>query len=442
MNGQKQSCGAITLAVVMLVCLVAATAGSADAQTTWHVPGDPGAATIAEALASAVAGDTIVIAPGTYFEHDLVMTEGVLLRSELNDAQSVIVDAAGLGRVITGTDLTGATEISSVTLTGGAATGGDPDGLGGALYLLRSSPVINDCRFVDNSADYGGALYMRDHSDPVVGDCTFEGNASAAAGGGVFCHLDSAPVFSLCTFAANTALGLGGGLYAAEGCAVSVAQCTFADNDAPLGAAMSSWNDSPASVTGTLVAENLTGWAVEGDLGSVATFSCTDIHGNEGGDWTGPLADQVDSDGNFSANPLFCRQSGTLSPFSLAEDSPCVDAPDGCGQIGAWGVGCGPIVGVPGLPNASRLYPGAPNPFNPVTIIRFELERTGSTQLQIYAVDGRLVATLVDGSLPAGLHERTWDGTDRSGQRVASGIYFCRLTAGEFQQTQRMALVK
>ena len=109
MNGPKPSCGAITLAMVMLVCLVAATAGSVGAQTTWHVPDDPEAATIAEALASALAGDTIVIAPGTYFEHDLVMTEGVLLRSELNDAQNVIVDAAGLGRVMTGTDLTGAT---------------------------------------------------------------------------------------------------------------------------------------------------------------------------------------------------------------------------------------------------------------------------------------------------------------------------------------------
>ena len=192
MNGPKPSCGAITLAAVMLVGLVAATAGSAGAQTTWHVPDDPGAATIAEALASAVAGDTIVVAPGTYFEHDLAMTEGVLLRSELNDAQSVIVDAAGLGRVMTGTDLTGATEISSITLTGGPATGGDPDGLGGAVYLLRSSPALNDCRFVDNSADYGGAFYLRDHSDPVVVGCTFAGNASASAGRG-----SSAPARSM-----------------------------------------------------------------------------------------------------------------------------------------------------------------------------------------------------------------------------------------------------
>jgi hypothetical protein len=428
--------------VAMLACLAIGALAPARGQTIWHVPDDPGAATIAEALASAIAGDSILIAPGTYFEHDLVMTEGVLLRSELNDPLSVVIDAQSQGRVLTGTDLTSATAIVGVTLTGGLATGGDPDGLGGAVYLLRSSPVISDCVFYANVADYGGGLYLRDLSDPVVTNCTFEANESASAGGGVFCHRNAAPNFSFCTFAGNAALGLGGGLYITNASQPSLEHCTFADNEAALGAAFSSWRESPAIVTGVLIAENLAGWAVEGDFNSTATFSCSDIYGNEGGDWQGPLADQVGFDGNFSADPFFCRQSASLSPYSLAEDSPCVDAPGGCGQVGAWQIGCGPVVGVPGLPSVSRLHPSHPNPFNPATVIRFDLARGGPVALRIYAVDGRLVATLVDGTLPAGAHQRTWDGTDRDGRRVASGVYFCRLVAGPDRQTQRMALVK
>jgi hypothetical protein len=442
MNGIRPIQNPLTSLVAMMACLALGTVAPAGAQTIWHVPDDPGAATIAEALASAVAGDSILIAPGTYFEHDLVMTEGVLLRSELNDPHSVIIDAASQGRVMIGIDLTSATAIVGVTLTGGLASGGDPDGLGGAMFLLRSSPDIGDCVIQANAADYGGGLYLRDLSDPVVTNCRFVANESASAGGGVFCHLNAAPLFSLCTFAANTAFGLGGGLFASSGSHPSLEQCTFADNEALLGAAMSSWSDSPASVAGVLIAENLAGWAVEGDLNSTATFSCCDIFGNEGGDWQGPLADQVGSEGNFSADPFFCRESASLSPYSLAEDSPCVDAPGGCGQVGAWGVGCGAVVGVPGIPIASRLHPSHPNPFNPATVIRFDLVRDGPVALQIYAVDGRLIATLIDEPLPAGAHQRTWDGTDRNGRRVASGVYFCRLVAGPDRQTQRMALVK
>jgi len=432
----------LAVLLAMLVCLVTGSATPAGAQTVWHVPDDPGAATIAEALASAQAGDEIIIAPGAYLEYDLIMTEGVYLRSEANDPQSVIVDAAGLGRILTGTDLTGATIISGLTLTGGLATGGDPEGLGGAIYLLRSSPQINDCHFQANIADYGGGLYLRDHSDPVVTSCTFAANQSASAGGGAFCHLSCTPAFSLCTFAGNTALGIGGGFYAALGSNPSLVGCTFADNDAPLGAAISGWGESVATVTGTLVAENSGGWAVEGDLGSTAAFSCSDIFGNEGGDWQGPIADQVGGEGNFSADPAFCRSANSLFPYTLDEDSPCVDAPEGCGQVGAWGIGCGTGVGVPIALIVNRLHPNHPNPFNPTTVIRFDLARDGPVALKVYAVDGRQVATLVNEALPAGTHQRTWDGTDRNGRRVASGVYFCQIVAGTYRQTQRMALVK
>ncbi len=84
----------------------------------------------------------------------------------------------------------------------------------------------------------------------------------------------------------------------------------------------------------------------------------------------------------------------------------------------------------------------APNPFNPVTMIRFDLPQEAEVRLAIYDVTGRLVAALVDEYLEAGELAHLWDGKDESGQAVKSGIYFARLDAGEFTATRKMVLLR
>jgi agmatine/peptidylarginine deiminase len=74
------------------------------------------------------------------------------------------------------------------------------------------------------------------------------------------------------------------------------------------------------------------------------------------------------------------------------------------------------------------LHQNAPNPFNPVTEIAFDLPETAEVELAVYSVSGRKVATLVDGPADAGRHHATWNGTDDGGRSVASGVYFFRLT--------------
>ena len=88
------------------------------------------------------------------------------------------------------------------------------------------------------------------------------------------------------------------------------------------------------------------------------------------------------------------------------------------------------------------LHPNTPNPFNPVTEIRFELPRDESVTLSIYDVRGRLVRTLVGGARPAGLHRTRWDGRDERGIPVASGVYLYRLQAGEKAIVRKMVLMK
>jgi len=89
-----------------------------------------------------------------------------------------------------------------------------------------------------------------------------------------------------------------------------------------------------------------------------------------------------------------------------------------------------------------HLEQNAPNPFNPVTRIPFELTRGGSVTLSVFDVAGRRVRALLDEALPAGLHEVTWDGKDGAGREVASGVYFYRMASAGRIETRRMVLVK
>jgi hypothetical protein len=106
----------------------------------------------------------------------------------------------------------------------------------------------------------------------------------------------------------------------------------------------------------------------------------------------------------------------------------------------------GQVVGVeppgPELPDDFALYQNAPNPFNPVTSIAFELARPARATLEIFAVDGRRVARLLAANLPAGRHEAVWNGQDDLGRPVASGTYFYRLTTGTHAATKRLTLIK
>jgi subtilisin family serine protease len=94
------------------------------------------------------------------------------------------------------------------------------------------------------------------------------------------------------------------------------------------------------------------------------------------------------------------------------------------------------------LPARFALHQNAPNPFNPTTVIPYDLPSPAHVTLKLYSVDGRLVRTLQDGSQNAGFYRPQWDGTDNRGEHVSSGVYFCRLTAGAFVATNKMVLLK
>ncbi len=102
------------------------------------------------------------------------------------------------------------------------------------------------------------------------------------------------------------------------------------------------------------------------------------------------------------------------------------------------------ITGVPDAPPkaVNALAQNTPNPFNPITSIRYSLEAATDARLAIYDTRGRLVRTLLNGPKTKGGHTTIWDGKDNGGQRVASGVYFYRLEAGTFTQTRKLVFLK
>ncbi|MBL7192275.1 T9SS type A sorting domain-containing protein [bacterium] len=89
------------------------------------------------------------------------------------------------------------------------------------------------------------------------------------------------------------------------------------------------------------------------------------------------------------------------------------------------------------IPSETALHSPYPNPFNPSTVISFELKDAGEVSLIVFDVQGREVQSLVNGHRSMGYHEAVFDGSE-----LASGIYFARLDAGGFAQTQKLLLIK
>ncbi len=308
---------------------------------TWNVPSE--CPTIQAGIDSATYGDTVVVACGMYYEHDLVMKSGICLQSETGEADCVMIDAQQLGRVMLCSGVTGAARITGLTFAGGQASGGpEPNNCGGGMFLdWESSPTIENCMFTGNSA-FGGAGMLVSSATPTLINCVFSDNSASGDGGGVYCA-NSSPILANCTFVTNSATDDGGGLYCANA-APTVTNCTLSDNSAgDGGAGIHSVGGASPSVANTIIAFSSQGTSVMCDLSSSVLLTCCDVYANAGGDWVGCIGSQYGLNGNFDRDPLFCGDANPGCPFTIRSDSPCAPGynPD-CGLIGAWPVGCEP----------------------------------------------------------------------------------------------------
>lgn len=94
------------------------------------------------------------------------------------------------------------------------------------------------------------------------------------------------------------------------------------------------------------------------------------------------------------------------------------------------------------VPMITRLNKNYPNPFNPETTISFDLNKNQKVKLEIYNIKGQKVKTLCNDNLQAGNHKYIWNGTDQNNRKVASGVYFAKMTSVSLSKTQKMILMK
>jgi hypothetical protein len=120
---------------------------------------------------------------------------------------------------------------------------------------------------------------------------------------------------------------------------------------------------------------------------------------------------------------------------------------DGGAVSGEWSDGSiyvwDSAVAAPEVARRQRLHAPSPNPFNPRTVLRLELDAdSDAVDWAVFDTRGARVSTLVRGSLAAGLHERIFEANDEAGRPLASGVYFVRARVGDWQQSAKIVLAR
>lgn len=232
----KIACRLLTLSLCAL-----SLGGRPAAAVTIDVPAV--VATIHDALAQAIDGDVVQLAPGHYHEKVMftMFTARVVLRGDPSNPGAVILDGDGQpgDAVVTMVDAPSGTVLEGVTITGGA--GGDV--VAGGLFFANSAAIVRDCIITGNSSGiaggvyvlnssgsfqrvvvsgntargYGGAMMVNTASTTVFEDCEFNDNVAGtvdtgAGSGGAILINDSSPTFVGCSIANNVAPGSGGGV--------------------------------------------------------------------------------------------------------------------------------------------------------------------------------------------------------------------------------------
>jgi len=319
----------------------------------------------------------------------------------------------------------------------------------------------------DNSAAGSvGGIGLRDGAALIADSCSFLRNSCNGDGGALQILAAQATVTNS-VITDNLGSRYGGAIYAG-GATLSISRTLIARNRSEFGNA-AYLDNSVVQVTNSTVTGNtssVAGCAFTVGYYSALTISNSIVWGNSGPysfvAWysrTGgggvvnatycALSSAWYGTGNINTDPLFVNAAA--GDYRLWNASPCANAGDPASPLDPDGtradIGAFPTQGALAVDERTRplgfsLSQNTPNPFNPVTTIRFTLPEAGHVTLAVYDINGRLVRDLVGHPLAAGLHAVVWDGCDANGRDVASGVYVYRLTAPQGVVTRRMVLAR
>jgi len=268
-----------------VACLIVMTAPVAGNATSYLIQPDGTGdfPTIQDALFAAAAGDTILLADGTFTgsgNRNLhFVGKSLVVRSQSGTPNTCTIDCQGAARAFTLVSVPSTAKIAGITITGGI-------GDGAAIYCENTFLTIENCLLVNNGVlDRGGGVHCRSNSHPVIRRCTLTGN-QASSGGGIWCYSAGADVIDTvieynvahsvggggvwmnvtasvsltgCTIRANTAVNHGGGVWCGGSVVtpstLTITDCDISGNGAQLAGGMFA-NSSFVTLSNTVLSGN------------------------------------------------------------------------------------------------------------------------------------------------------------------------------------------
>jgi hypothetical protein len=302
---------------------------------------------------------------------------------------------------------------------------------GAAAYCFSSNTNIIENKIYANSAGHNGGILCQGQNHTMERNYIYYNHAQGS-GGGISCSASEHAVIDHNLLYSNSASNYGAGLYLIGTGSYEISNNTIAYNTARYASGVYLrapeftmynciiWSDIDARVID-----------IEGDSANI-TY-CDIAH------------DLFPGEGNISAYPLFYDPD--ICIYDLQSGSPCIDAgdPDSPPDPDSTRADMGALyyhqyTSISGndiiLPKY-YLYQNYPNPFNQSTIIEYDLPEASDVHISIYNILGRKIETLVDKYQPAGIYHVRWNAAGFS-----SGIYFYRISTGDYDASMKMLLLK
>jgi len=435
---------------------------------------------IQDAINSSVNGDTIIVAPGTYFENINFRGKNILLSSYflfdedigfinttiIDGSKPQIPDSASVVSFLSG-------EKNTAILKGFTITGGEGSRIfasdinqivriGGGIAISQSSPTIRHNIITNNEsimsgAHKGGGGIAANSSGAIISNNIIYKN-NAEDGGGLVLGSNPGAIIRNNIIAYNTTnpTGFGGGGLFIHGPQGRFINNTIAFNHSNHSGGIEIHDYATVNVEDCIIYGNTTGTS-NTQIGGSGTFHIT--NSNIEGGWAG--------DGNIDENPLFIENS----PLILQDGSPCIDKGDTSIASNDWedpdnpGFALFPALGTirndmgayggnqyksmpymsmqisgindenGSIPNKLILNQNYPNPFNPTTNIQFTVPKTTELKLNVYTILGEKVLTTAEGKYEPGSYK-----VEINASGLSSGIY--RIESDAFTSTKKMVYLK
>lgn len=397
---------------------------------------------------------------GVYIQN----SSGFLTDNIIRNNQTSGGSNRGGGIVVAGSESNGPSSIIGCEITDNNAQ------YGGGIFLSHTCTEIINNEIRDNFADQegGGISIWGMESDVYFYSNYIKGNITYHEGGGICINRGEATLIG--NLIVENEGDIGGGVYESSTGIIHIENNTIAMNTAATG------GGGIISTRDSLYLGNAIFWGNTGGMGSQISLPATtnlssthisycDIQYGQDSIYLGPIATLYWGPGNIDVDPQF--ETGPLGDYHISYGSPCIDTgnPDSeyndpedpfnpgyalwpamgliRNDMGAFGgSGTGYWLSVEeeesaALPEAELRLRSFPNPFRTSCTVCYELPEFSHVVLQVYDLSGRLVNTLVDEDLSAGMYSAHMDGSD-----LYPGVYFIRLIAGELSESRRCIIVR